>query len=76
MQRKENESFEDYKARRAISNKAVKDINKDSRGGKEDTRANRPGKGIVAYSYGNLLRSHFAVRRLEEIKQRKEKQNG
>lgn len=68
MQRKENESFEAYKVRRAAANVAVKEINKAARnGGKENTRANRPGKGVVAYSYGNTLRAHFAKKRLEEI---------
>lgn len=73
MERKENESFEEYKLRRSISNQKVKDINKDSKGGKANTRSNRPGKGIVAYSYGNMLRAHFAAKRLELITQRKGK---
>lgn len=68
MQRKENESFEAYKVRRAVANAAVKEINKATRnGGKENTRANRQGKGVVAYSYGNTLRAHFAKKRLEEM---------
>lgn len=74
MQRNENESFEDYKARRKASNQAVKDINKATRNaGKENPRANRPSKGVVAYSYGNMLRAHFAKKRLEEINKRRSK---
>lgn len=75
MKRKENESFEEYKARRAASNLAVKQINKDSRGGnrtsREIARANATYLGNKTYSYGELLRSHFARKTLEIIKAKK-----
>lgn len=66
MQRNPEESFEAYKARRAISNQAVKDINKECRnGGTVNSRANRPGKGVKSTSYGELIRSHFALKRVK-----------
>jgi hypothetical protein len=69
MQRNENESFSDYKARRAIANEAVKNINIATKNaGKTNTRANRVNKGVVAYSYGNLLRAAFAKKALEKIR--------
>ncbi len=67
LARNENESFEAYKARRADMNAKTKALNAASRnGGKLNTRANRPGKGIVAYSYGNMIRAHFAKKRRED----------
>jgi len=72
MQRNENESFSDYKARRAIANEAVKQINTQAKGGDGvSARYNRPNKGVVAYSYGNLLRDHFAKKALERLKAKK-----
>ena len=72
--RKENESFEDYKARQKLEAKAVKDINKDSRSakGQPSPRSNRPGKGIIALSYGNMLRAHFAKQAKEKLNAKKE----
>lgn len=68
MERKPEESFEEYKERRAKANQAVKDINNDSRGGSLNVRANRPNKGRVSSSYGESLRAYFAGEALEKIK--------
>lgn len=73
MQRKEDESFEMYKIRRAASNFAVKQINAKTKGGKGNNRDNRLYKGVMVASYGEVLRAHFAKKRLELINQRKGK---
>lgn len=73
MQRKPDESFEDYKIRRKAANEAVKNINAASKGGKQpNPRVNRPNKGKVWASYGAGLRAHFAKKALEKIKAKKE----
>lgn len=60
MERNANESFADYKVRRAAANLAVKMINSESKGGTSNPRANRMGKGL----YGKTLAAHFAKLRV------------
>lgn len=71
MQRNPEESFEAYKARRAVANQAVKNINADSKGGNANTRANRPGKGKISASYAEAIRMHFARKNLAKLKTNK-----
>lgn len=67
MERKPEESFEEYKVRRAAANKAVKNINANSKGGKKNTRADRP----RTVSYAENLRSYFASNALRKLKDKK-----
>ena len=74
MQRNENESFEAYKARRAESNQAVKNINAASKGASRNTpppRANRLHKGKISASYGEAIRMFFAQKALEKMEAKK-----
>jgi hypothetical protein len=66
MERLADESFEDYKKRRAASNAAVKSINAHTKGGNLNTRANRLGIGI----YGKALMAHFAKLNLIKLGQK------
>lgn len=69
MQRNPEETFEAYKARRALANQAVKNINAESKGGNQpNPRANRPGKGKIGASYAEAIRMHFARKNLTKMK--------
>lgn len=74
MQRNENETFEAYKARRAIANEAVKNINAASKGGNgKPARHSRPHKGKIGASYGEALRVHFYSTRKRSTKSKNRK---
>lgn len=63
MERKPDESFADYKERRAIANRAVKRINEDSRGGSVTSRQKQRQErdnSKHAGAYGENLRAAFA----------------
>jgi hypothetical protein len=69
MQRKENESFEADKARRAVANTATKNINAKTKGGNVGNRAElrqhqrAEGKGKIKGTYGQSLMAKFATMR-------------
>jgi hypothetical protein len=70
MERKPNETFAEYKVRRAAANLAVKRINHDAKsGGSVSTRAHLrklkrdAGKGAITGTYGKTLAAHFAKQR-------------
>lgn len=74
MKRNENETFDAYKARRAIANEAVKNINAASKGAGRSTpspRIGRPNKGKVAASYAESIRMYFAKKTLAKLKGKK-----
>lgn len=79
MQRKENESFADYKVRRAYDNAAIDRLNyQANNGGKYGTRAQlrenlrRAGGGKIRGTYGQNLLAHFARQKLAEIQNKKD----
>jgi len=81
MQRKENESFADYKVRRAFDNEAINRLNyQANNGGKYGTRAQlrenlrRAGSGKIRGAYGQNLLAHFARKNLAEIENKKANQ--
>lgn len=70
MERKENESFEDYKQRRALANEATKNINfrtkhqKGLQGSRDKRRSTQTFK--VENSYGAILLGAFARNRIAD----------
>ena len=69
MERKATENFQDYKSRRAVSNLAVKNINKDSKGGTRTSRQmlrdSMKQAGSKLGGYGAIIRAHFDSKRAQ-----------
>jgi len=77
MQRLENESFEDYKARRPASNEASKAVNRAANAGGNRTsrqilRDKKRANGSLKGTYGADLMASFARRR-RDLDERREK---